>query len=166
MDMSYYLQTTINYLLKDDEMNIRSSALQSLLIYESMDSESQRKPLGREVPMSGMRSFHCVGNCPPKLEADLQSRPRGHGQDTNRVKRDILAHSTEKSWLHAQLNSGPKMCHQDLGPLLLPALSSSDWLQSLPPKWKQDGGSNFIPYIFSDFLISWKYLFSPKSSYL
>lgn len=47
MVMSYYLQTTINHLLKDDKMNINSSALQSLLIYESMDSESQRKPLGR-----------------------------------------------------------------------------------------------------------------------
>ena len=30
-----------------DEVNVNSSALQSLLIYESMDPESQRKPLGR-----------------------------------------------------------------------------------------------------------------------
>ena len=57
MDMSYYLQTTINYLLKDDEMNISSSALQSLLIYESMDSESQRKPLGRVAGAWGWRSL-------------------------------------------------------------------------------------------------------------
>ena len=57
MDMSYYLQTTINYLLKDDEMNISSSALQSLLIYESMDSENQRKPLGRVVGAWGWRSL-------------------------------------------------------------------------------------------------------------
>ena len=95
-------------------------------------SYGQRKPLGREAPMPRMRSHHCVGNCPPKLEANLQSGPRGHGQDINIAKRDILAHSTEKSWLHAQMNSGPKMCHQDLGPLLLSAPSSSDWLQSPP----------------------------------
>lgn len=56
MVMSYYLQTTINDLLKDDGMNINSSALQSLLIYESMDSESQRKPLGRAAGAWGWRS--------------------------------------------------------------------------------------------------------------
>ena len=56
MVVSYYLQTTINHLLKDDEVNVNSSALQSLLIYESMDSESQRKPFRQNCRSLGWRS--------------------------------------------------------------------------------------------------------------
>lgn len=121
----------------------------------------QRKPLGREVPMSGMRSHHCVGNCPPKLEADLQSRPRGHGQDTNRAKRDILAHSTENSWVCAQLNSGPKMCHQGLGPPFLLALSSSGRLQSLPLSRSKMAAATLFPTASQISLLVGNIIFPP-----
>lgn len=109
--------------------------------------------------MLEVRSHHCVGNCPSKLRGDPQGGPRGYEWGINNTATgNILVHMTEKKKKVAKLTpcTGEFRTQNLSSGFCVPPSCCSAATQLAPVvgfKWKQDGSSDFIPYIFSDSLL-------------